>query len=128
LPWQIQGSYVDFVVQEKKIGIPEKIISGTTQITKSPDRLFLAELTTKFCEVTGLIRDGFSFQTGAGGTSLAISSFFRDIMRNKGIRARFARGGSNKYLVEMLEEGLDRIHTRWSDFRSGRRAIHARKS
>jgi citrate lyase subunit alpha/citrate CoA-transferase len=27
-------------------------------------------------------------------------------MRRKGIRARFARGGSNKYLVEMLEEGL----------------------
>jgi citrate lyase subunit alpha/citrate CoA-transferase len=27
-------------------------------------------------------------------------------MREKGIRARFARAGSNKYLVEMLEEGL----------------------
>ena len=27
-------------------------------------------------------------------------------MREKGIKARFARGGSNKYLVELLEEGL----------------------
>ncbi len=27
-------------------------------------------------------------------------------MRRKGIKARFARGGSNKYLVEMFEEGL----------------------
>jgi len=27
-------------------------------------------------------------------------------MREKNIKARFARGGSNKYLVEMLEEGL----------------------
>jgi len=106
LPWQIQGNYVDYVVEEKKIGIPDKIVSGTTQITKSPDRLFLAELTTKFCEAAGLIKNGFSFQAGAGGTSLAISTFFRDIMRDKGIKARFARGGSNKYLVEMLEEGL----------------------
>ncbi len=106
LPWQIQGNYVDFVVEEEKIGIPEKIVSGTTQITKSPDRLHIAELTAKFCEITGLIRDGFSFQAGAGGTSLVIGNYFRDIMREKGIKARFARGGSNKYLVEMLEEGL----------------------
>jgi citrate lyase subunit alpha/citrate CoA-transferase len=27
-------------------------------------------------------------------------------MKQKGIKARFIRGGSNKYLVEMLEEGL----------------------
>ena len=106
LPWQIQGNNVDYVVREEKIGIPEKIVSGTTEITKSPDRLLIAELTAKFCDAAGLIRNGFSFQTGAGGTSLAISIFFRDIMRSKGIRARFARGGSNRYLVEMLEEGL----------------------
>lgn len=105
-PWQIQGNYVDFVVKEEKIGIPEQIISGTTQMTKSPDRLFIAELTARFCELTGLIKDGFSFQSGAGGTSLVISTYFRDIMRKKGIKARFARAGSNKYLVEMLEEGL----------------------
>ncbi len=105
-PWQIQGNNVDFVVKEEKIGIPEKIISGTTQMTKSPDRLLIAELTAKFCDACGLIKDGFSFQTGAGGTSLVISTFFRDIMREKGVKARFARAGSNKYLVEMLEEGL----------------------
>lgn len=106
LPWQIQGNYVDYVVAVDQIGIPDKIVSGTTQMTKSPDRLYLARLTAKFCEITGLIHDGFSFQAGAGGTSLVISTYFRDIMRKKGIKARFARGGSNKYLVEMLEEGL----------------------
>ncbi|GAH79740.1 unnamed protein product, partial [marine sediment metagenome] len=74
--------------------------------TKSPDRLLLAELTSRFCEVTGIIRDGFSFQTGAGGTSLAVSEYFRQIMKEKGIKARFVRGGSNKYLVSILEEGL----------------------
>lgn len=106
VPWQIQGNYVDYVVKVDKAGDPDKIVSGTTQITKSPDRLLLAEMTAKFCEATGIIKDGFSFQTGAGGTSLAVSKYFGDIMREKGIKARFARGGSNKYLVEMLEEGL----------------------
>ncbi len=106
VPWQIQGNYVDYTVKVEKAGEPEKIISGTTEITKSPDRLLLAEMTAKFCEHTGIIKDGFSFQTGAGGTSLAVSKYFGDIMREKGIKARFARGGSNKYLVEMLEEGL----------------------
>ncbi|MFN8258940.1 MAG: citrate lyase subunit alpha [Bacteroidales bacterium] len=106
VPWQIQGNYVDYTVVLEKIGIPEKIISGTTQVTKSPDRLYLAKLTADFCEVTGIIHDGFSFQTGAGGTSLSVSIFFRDVMKKKGIKARFARGGSNQYLVQMLEEGL----------------------
>lgn len=106
IPWQIQGNNVDIVVEMDRIGIPEKIISGTTRITKSPDRLFIAELTARFCEAAGIIRDGFSFQAGAGGTSLAIGNYFGEIMRAKGIKARFARGGSNQYLVQMLEDGL----------------------
>jgi citrate lyase subunit alpha/citrate CoA-transferase len=106
IPWQIHGNYVDSVVEMDKIGIPERIVSGTTRITRSPDRLFIAELTARFCDMAGIIRDGFSFQTGAGGTSLAISKYFGDIMRQKEIRARFARAGSNRYLVDMLEEGL----------------------
>jgi citrate lyase subunit alpha/citrate CoA-transferase len=106
IPWQIQGNYVDYVVEVDQIGIPEKIVSGTTQITRSPDRLYIAELTARFCDEAGIIKDGFSFQAGAGGTSLAIGNFFAEIMCGKGITARFARGGSNQYLVNMLEEGL----------------------
>ncbi len=105
VPWQIQGNYVDYTVLVDKVGIPEKIVSGTTQITKSPDRLLLAEMTARFCEVAGIIREGFSFQAGAGGTALAVGDFFYKIMKDKGIKARFARGGSNLYLVKMLEEG-----------------------
>lgn len=106
IPWQIQGNYVDYTVQIDQVGIPEKIVSGTTQITKSPDRLLLAEMTAQLCWEAGIIRDGFSFQSGAGGTSLAVGDYFAKIMRKEGIKARFARGGSNKYLVSMLEEGL----------------------
>ncbi|MCB2197838.1 citrate lyase subunit alpha [bacterium] len=106
LPWQIQGQNVDAVVVLDRVGEPEKIVSGTTNITKSPDRLLIAELTAKFCDAAGIIRDGWSFQAGAGGTALAFAIYARDIMRKRGVTARFARGGSNKYLVEMLEEGL----------------------
>ncbi len=106
IPWQIQGNYVDFTVKIDKLGDADKIISGTTKITKSPDRLLLAELTAKFCDTAGIIKDGFSFQSGAGGTSLAVGEYFKEIMKEKNIKARFARGGSNKYLVSMLEEGL----------------------
>lgn len=106
IPWQIQGNHVDFVVQVEKVGLPEKIVSGTTEITKSPDRLYLAELTARFCDAAGIIKEGFSFQSGAGGVSLAVGEFFKQIMKEKGVKARFARGGSNKFLVSMLEEGL----------------------
>jgi citrate lyase subunit alpha/citrate CoA-transferase len=106
IPWQIQGNYVDYTVVIEKLGEPEKIVSGTTQVTKSPDRLLLAELTAKFCDAAGIIQNGFSFQAGAGGTALSVAEYFRTIMKKKGIKARFARGGSNKYLVEMLNEGL----------------------
>jgi citrate lyase subunit alpha/citrate CoA-transferase len=106
IPWQIQGNYVDYVVVVEKVGIPEKIVSGTTEITKSPDRLLLAEWTAQFCDEAGIIKDGFSFQAGAGGTALSIGVYFADILRERGMKSRWARGGSNKYLVKMLEEGL----------------------
>lgn len=106
LPWHIQGNYIDYVVKTETIGIREKIVSGTTEITKSPDRLLLAEMTAKFCDHAGIIKDGFSFQAGAGGTALSIGIYFAEMLRKKGMKARFARGGSNKYLVQMLNEDL----------------------
>ncbi len=106
IPWQIHGNYVDYTVVVDKVGIPEKIISGTTQITKSPDRLLIAELTSQFCDAAGIVQDGFSYQAGAGGTALSIGNYFGEMLRKRGIKARFIRAGSNKYPVEMLEEGL----------------------
>jgi citrate lyase subunit alpha/citrate CoA-transferase len=106
IPWQIHGNYVDYVVVVDKVGIPEKIISGTTQITKSPDRLYIAELTAEFCDQAGIVRDGFSYQAGAGGTALSIGIYFSQMLKERGWKARFIRAGSNKYPVQMLEEGL----------------------
>ncbi|NOZ03407.1 MAG: citrate lyase subunit alpha [FCB group bacterium] len=106
VPWQIMGQNVDYVVVLDKIGDPEKIVSGTTRLTRSPDRLYIAELTAKFVRAAGIMRDGFSFQAGAGGTALAFAIYLREMMKEAGVKARFIRGGSTKYLVEMLEEGL----------------------
>jgi citrate lyase subunit alpha/citrate CoA-transferase len=36
LPWQIQGNLVDLVVEVDSIGDPGQIVSGTTQLTRSP--------------------------------------------------------------------------------------------
>jgi citrate lyase subunit alpha/citrate CoA-transferase len=47
----------------------------------------------------------FPFQAGAGGTALALSATWQ-MMKHAGVKARFVRGGSTKYLVELLEEGL----------------------
>ncbi len=106
IPWQIHGNFVDYVVEMEKIGDPDQIVSGTTRITRSPDRLLMAQMTAQLCKEAGLIKNGFSFQAGAGGTSLAITRFFEDIMKAEGIQARFARGGSTRFLVKLLEEGL----------------------
>jgi citrate lyase subunit alpha/citrate CoA-transferase len=106
IPWQIQGNNVDYVVEIDSLGDPEKIVSGTTQLTKSPDRLLIADILAQFMEESGILKNGFSFQAGAGGTNLAFALNLKEKMKAKGIKARFIRGGSTKYLVEMLEEGL----------------------
>jgi citrate lyase subunit alpha / citrate CoA-transferase len=106
LPMQIAGNFVDFVVQVELLGNAEKIISGTTQITRSPDRLIIAELTARFCEVTGIIYDGCVVQAGAGGISLAVAEFMKQIMIRNGWKIKVGFGGTTQYMVDMLEQGV----------------------
>lgn len=106
VPWQIQGNNVDYVVEVESLGDPSKIVSGTTEVTKSPDRLLIAEYVAQFLDEAGIMKDGFSFQAGAGGTTLAFAVYLKERMKKKNVKARFIRGGSTKYLVQMLEEGL----------------------
>ncbi len=105
-PWEIMGNDVDHVVVVDEIGDPQKIVSGTTRITKSPDRLLIAEHCAKFVEAAGILKDGMNFQAGAGGTSLAFVSFIQQMMIEKDIKARSIIGGSTKFLVDMMEQGL----------------------
>ena len=105
LPLEIEGNYVDHVVVVGKIGIPEKIISGTTQITNNPERLEIAKLTADFLLKAGILQDRCFLQAGAGGTSLAIGYYIHQIMKEKNWKVQVGFGGSTRYMVEMLEGG-----------------------
>jgi citrate lyase subunit alpha/citrate CoA-transferase len=106
IPSQIQGNNVDYVVKVDSIGDPTQIVSGTTQITRSPDRLRISEFVARFLRDSGIMRNGFSFQAGSGGIALAFVECLKNMMIEAGVKARFVRGGSTKYLVELLEKGL----------------------
>ena len=97
--------YVDYVVPVDAIGDPRGIVSGTTKITRDPVGLVMAETAVRVIRHSGLLKDGFSFQTGAGGATLAAAKFLKEIMLREKIRGSFASGGVTGYLVDMLNEG-----------------------
>ena len=106
--WSIAENYVDYVVEVDAIGDPKGIVSGTTQITRDPVGLVMASHAAKVIEASGLLKDGFSFQTGAGGASLAAAKFLKEIMLKKQIQGSFGLGGITGYMVDMLREGCFR--------------------
>ena len=103
--WSIPEIHVDYVVTVDAIGDPRGIVSGTTKITRDPVGLIMAETAVKVIQYSGLLKDGFSFQTGAGGASLAAAKFLMDVMVKEQIQGSFASGGITGYLVDMLEAG-----------------------
>ena len=104
----ISEDYVDYVITVDAIGDPKGIVSGTTRITRDPVGLVMASHAARVIEASGLLKDGFSFQTGAGGASLAAAKFLKEIMLEKGIQGSFGMGGITGYLVEMLRAGCFR--------------------
>lgn len=96
---------VDFVVKIDAIGDPAGIVSGTTRMPKDPIALIIADYAARAIEASGLLKDGFSFQTGAGGASLAVADYLKRIMLAKNIRGSYALGGITGYMVDMLESG-----------------------
>ena len=103
---ECDGKYVDYVVIVDSIGDSAGIVSGTTKITKDPVGLKIARDTAKLLYELGAIKDGFTMQTGAGGTSLAVASYVRKIMLENSIKGKFATGGITSYFVNMLNDGL----------------------
>ena len=96
---------VDFVVKVEAIGDPAGIVSGTTRMPNDPIALIIADYAARAIEASGLLKDGFSFQTGAGGASLAVADYIKRIMLGKNIRGSYALGGITGYMVDMLESG-----------------------
>jgi citrate lyase subunit alpha / citrate CoA-transferase len=105
-PIDIDGRYVDHVLVVPSIGDPKRIRSGTTEPTKDPVQQRIAHTTARLIDALGLVKDGMTFQTGAGGVSLAVASDLKTIMRDRHIKGRYASGGITSFLVDMLEDGL----------------------
>ncbi len=108
IPYSIPSYYVDYVVELEKIGVKEKIMSGATRLTKNPKELLIAKRAAEVIEALGIIQENFTFQTGSGGSSLAVTKFMRDVMIKKKIVADFALGGITGHIVQLHEEGLIR--------------------
>lgn len=105
IDWSIPETQVDQVVVVDSIGDPKGIVSGTTKITRDPVGLAMAMDAVRVIRASGLLQDGFSFQTGAGGASLAAAKFLKDVMLKENIHGSFGLGGITGYLVDMLNEG-----------------------
>ncbi|WP_301100527.1 citrate lyase subunit alpha [Propionivibrio sp.] len=106
VPVGIPQSVVDFVAQVSRLGDPKKIVSSTTRITTDPIGLQIAKYAAMVIESSGYVKDGFSFQTGTGGISLAVAENVRNMMRQGKIKGSFGCGGITGNFVDMLEEGL----------------------
>lgn len=102
----IDGRFVNAVVEVDRIGDPAGIVSGTTQITKDPIGLKIARDCRTLIEHSGLFKNGFSMQTGAGGISLAVADEMHRSMKANNIKGSFGCGGITGYFVKMLEDNL----------------------
>jgi len=105
-PVSIPQNHVDYVVQVDTIGDPNGIAKGATRITTNPKELLIAEHASKVIAASPYYKEGFSFQSGTGGSTLAVARFLQESMRKDGIKAGFALGGLTGHLCNMLEEGL----------------------
>ena len=101
----INEGYVDYVVEVPQIGDPARIVSGTTKITRDPVGLRIAGLAAQVVKHSGYLKDGFSFQTGAGGASLAVAKYVEEMMEKENIKGSFCMGGITGYMVDMANKG-----------------------
>lgn len=105
-PASIHQENVDQIVLVESIGDSSKIASGATRFTKNPKELLIAKQASQIIIDSPYFTNGFSFQTGSGGSSLAVTRFLEKAMEEKDISASFALGGITKPMVSLHEKGL----------------------
>lgn len=105
-PISIPQTDVDYVVKVDSIGDPSGIAKGATRFTQNPKELIIAKYANDVITKSPYFKNGFSFQTGTGGASLAVSRFLRESMIENDVKASFALGGITNAMVELHEEGL----------------------
>ncbi len=108
LPASISMTDVDYVCVVDEIGNAAKIVSNVVRMTKDVRELMMARYCTRIMAESPYFKDGFSFQTGGGGASLAVNTMLKPVMEEKQIRMGFAIGGITKPMCDLLDEGLVR--------------------
>lgn len=101
-PAHISMTKVDYVVEVDAIGDPGKIATGAAKPTTDMRKLMMADYCTQFVVNTPYFKDGFSYQTGVGGASIASTISLAKIMKERGIRMRFGVGGLTKPMCDLL--------------------------
>ena len=104
-PASVEAIDVDAVVVVDSIGNPKKIASAAARISQNPRDLMMAEDVAKVIASTPWFKEGFSFQTGVGGPSLAANLFLEKYMDEKGIKMGWAIGGICGPMVDLLKKG-----------------------
>lgn len=105
MPASVEAIDVDAVVVVGSIGNPKKIASAAARISQNPRDLMMAENVAKVIASTPYFKDGFSFQTGVGGPSLAANLFLEQYMDQRGIKMGWAIGGICSAMVDLLKKG-----------------------
>ena len=105
-PADINCTKVDYVCVVDQIGVPEKIATGAAKPTTDVRKLMMADYCTQVVVNTPYFKDGFSYQTGVGGASIASAASLGKIMKERGIHMGFAVGGMSKGMCDLLDEGL----------------------
>ncbi|HCK88679.1 MAG TPA: citrate lyase subunit alpha [Erysipelotrichaceae bacterium] len=105
-PAQVSMTKVDYVCVVDAIGIPEKIATGAAKPTTDQRKLMMAEYCTQVVVNTPYFKDGFSYQTGVGGASIASTISLTRIMEERGVKMGFGIGGLTKPMCDLLEKGL----------------------
>ena len=104
-PAHISMTKVDYVVVVDEIGNPDKIATGAAKPTTDMRKLMMADYCTNFVVKTPYFKDGFSYQTGVGGASIASTISLAKIMKERNVRMRFGVGGLTKPMCDLLENG-----------------------
>ena len=104
-PASVEAIDVDAVVVVDSIGNPKKIASAAARISQNPRDLMMAENVAKVIASTPYFKEGFSFQTGVGGPSLAANLFLEKYMDERNIKMGWAIGGICGPMVELLKKG-----------------------
>ena len=115
-PAHISMTKVDYVCVVDQIGIPEKIATGAAKPTTDQRKLMMAEYCTQVVVNTPYFKDGFSYQSGVGGASIASTISLTKIMKERNIKMGFGVGGLTKPMCDLLDDGMVRILLDTQDF------------